>query len=997
MSASGKNVGPIRVDAESQADLANNSAGSIGGVTFNLSAPLLRPVTMHDSTAGGPMWLVQASQESGSSVTLIRVDNILTAGSVTTTPFTVPVASYSAPNPALNPDGTPIVSPFGGGQTDARILKAAEANNIIVASQTIGINSNEDGARWYEFNVSDINHPTLADEGTEHFGASTYATYSGIDINPVGDIGMSLILSGNDSSTDYMSVVVTGRNSSDPAGRMEDPAILVRAGDSNNTDGRMGDFSGINVDPDGSFWIANEFTTGGSGATEVVHFALSNNGEAFVKNGALEATGTNSDDSIILQPNPNNSGQTEVLDNGVDLGDFNNGTFSSINVDTFGGNDSLDITDNGGGIGLDFFGVPVTYDGGTGTNSVTLFDNDASFSDSYTITSNSFSRPFFGGLTYSNIQNLFLNAETGNNTININSTSAAVAINDDAGSDTINLSDGVQANGLDNLAGAVTVNGGGSDLVNLNDQSATFSDTYTITSTSASRPFFGGLTYSNIAGLTLNAETGNNTININSTAATTPVTINDDSGSDSVNLSDGVQANGLDNLAGAVTVNGGGSDLVNLNDQSATFSDTYTITSSSVSRPFFGGLTYGSVAGLTLNAETGNNTIDINSTPAGTAVTINDDAGSDTVNVGNGNLGNLPGAVTVSGAGGTTAVKINDQNNRFGQSYTVTATTVDLPGFGGLSYSSLASLTLNGGSGADLYNITGTSTPTTVNGRAANDTFNVGSGLASKLTLHGGGGSNTLVGPNVNNTWKITSNNGGRLDGKVTFSSIQTLTGGTANDNFVFSDGQGVTGTINGGAGTDTLDYSLYTTGVSVNLATGTATGTAGITAIENVTGGSAGDELIGNSGANVLLGNAGDDTLVGGGGNDILVGGAGNDNLIAGNGRSILIGGAGQDNLTGGNSDDILIGGTTAYDANTVALLAIMKEWKRATVSYADRIAHIRGTMGGGLNGPYFFNSSTVSDDGVADTLTGGAGLDWFWAGPQDTTDRNPATEQLN
>jgi hypothetical protein len=50
----------------------------------------------------------------------------------------------------------------------------------------------------------------------------------------------------------------------------------------------------------------------------------------------------------------------------------------------------------------------------------------------------------------------------------------------------------------------------------------------------------------------------------------------------------------------------------------------------------------------------------------------------------------------------------------------------------------------------------------------------------------------------------------------------------------------------------------------------------------------------------------------------------------------------------------------------------------------------------GGGLTGSYVLNATTVSDDGVADTLTGGAGLDWFWAGSQDTTDRSH-TEQLN
>src|SRR5262249_33556023 len=96
---------------------------------------------------------------------------------------------------------------------------------------------------------------------------------------------------------------------------------------------------------------------------------------------------------------------------------------------------------------------------------------------------------------------------------------------------------------------------------------------------------------------------------------------------------------------------------------------------------------------------------------------------------------------------------------------------------------------------------------------------------------------------------------------------------------------------------------------------------------------------------------------------------------------------------------DDILIGGTTSYDSNTSALQAILSEWKRTDETYAVRISNIRGTTTGGLNGTFFFKSSTVFDDSVADTLTGGLGLDWFWANlAQDSLpDRVVGTEQVN
>jgi hypothetical protein len=225
------------------------------------------------------------------------------------------------------------------------------------------------------------------------------------------------------------------------------------------------------------------------------------------------------------------------------------------------------------------------------------------------------------------------------------------------------------------------------------------------------------------------------------------------------------------------------------------------------------------------------------------------------------------------------------------------------------------------------------------------------------------------------------------------------LQGGGGNDTFVFSAGAGLSGgTIDGGPGTNTLDFHLYTTSVNVNLGTGTATGTGGVNNIQNVTGGSGDDTLTGNAQANVLIGNDGNDVLKGGGGNDILVGGAGNDTLTAGSGRSILIGGTGADILVGGADQDILIGGSTDYDANTAALTQIMAEWRQTGETYQQRIDHIRGTVPGGLNGAFMFNAGTVHDDGVADTLTGKGNRDWFWANLAEITDLGTGgVEQVN
>ena len=137
-------------------------------------------------------------------------------------------------------------------------------------------------------------------------------------------------------------------------------------------------------------------------------------------------------------------------------------------------------------------------------------------------------------------------------------------------------------------------------------------------------------------------------------------------------------------------------------------------------------------------------------------------------------------------------------------------------------------------------------------------------------------------------------------------------------------------------------------------------------------------DTLVSLAGADTLFGEAGNDVLTGGNGTDLLVGGDGNDNLSGGNGRDVLIGGAGADNLSGGAGEDIVIAGTTDYDTNNAALADIVTEWN-AAIPLATRVAHLHA--GVGLNATRL-TAVTVHDDSTSiDTLSGGAGSDWFFA----------------
>ncbi len=140
------------------------------------------------------------------------------------------------------------------------------------------------------------------------------------------------------------------------------------------------------------------------------------------------------------------------------------------------------------------------------------------------------------------------------------------------------------------------------------------------------------------------------------------------------------------------------------------------------------------------------------------------------------------------------------------------------------------------------------------------------------------------------------------------------------------------------------------------------------VTDIEMTLGGGADDAVVAwNVDRDTLIrGGAGADRLKGGAGNDILLGDAGNDLLVGGAARDLLIGGVGSDCIYGDWHDDILIAGQTHWDANDIALLAIMDEWTRTDLDYVARVDNLRGIdssqFGSRRNGDYF-----LSTDGEA------------------------------
>ena len=85
-------------------------------------------------------------------------------------------------------------------------------------------------------------------------------------------------------------------------------------------------------------------------------------------------------------------------------------------------------------------------------------------------------------------------------------------------------------------------------------------------------------------------------------------------------------------------------------------------------------------------------------------------------------------------------------------------------------------------------------------------------------------------------------------------------------------------------------------------------------------------------------------------------------------------------------------------------AFEAVMREWTNTDLTYADRIGHLTGALGGGDNGEYLLNGTTVREESlsVQDLLTGNADLDWFFARLDGSTvdlitDADPLLELVN
>lgn len=261
---------------------------------------------------------------------------------------------------------------------------------------------------------------------------------------------------------------------------------------------------------------------------------------------------------------------------------------------------------------------------------------------------------------------------------------------------------------------------------------------------------------------------------------------------------------------------------------------------------------------------------------------------------------------------------------------------------------------LSGGPGNDI--LRGGDGNDVLNGDAGDDVFDEGATSNGSDTFNGGAGTDRLdysartadlvvtMGDNLANDGEANEQDnvkndvedivGGSGDDQLTGNkNDNVMTGGLGDDilrgeagNDTFLEGAVDSGSdiFIGGAGVDTVDYSLRTGNLTITMDGAAADdGLAGEGDdvrgdVEGVLCGSGDDDVTGNDLDNFIDGGDGEDTLFGLGGADVLSGGDDDDVLHGGDGNDTLDGGGGDNDLICGAGDDIAFnqgGGTRADD----------------------------------------------------------------------------------
>ena len=801
------------------------------------------------------------------------------------------------------------------------------ANTGMLTGTTVTGLGMTDGIGYAAFEALNIGLGSGGDAFTiasTHAGATTLNTNSGADtVDVLTTAGVTMVDTG--AGSDTINIRAIGAT------------LAVKAGSEDDT---------VNVG-------SNAPGTGGS--VNAIGALLTVNGEG--GNDTL-----NVDDTGDSAANTGNLTSTSLTGLGLSAAGLTYGTMETLNIGLGSGGDAFTIAStHAGATTLNTNGGADTVDVLTTAGVTTV--NTGIGSDTVTIRST--------GAT------MTVNTGADSDTINVRTIGAALTVKAGSGDDTVNvgsLASGVGGN-VNAIGALLTVDGeGGNDTLNVDDTGDAAANTGTLTGTTLTGlGMTGGIGYAAFEALnvnlgsggdtftiasthadvtTLNANGGDDTVNVRATTGATNV--NTGTGDDTINVGSlaPVMTGGLMNgiqgkltVDGGTNVNGGDRDALFIDDSGNTHPAALTLDDGTIEGLGMGsgGIAYVNLEVLDIGLGSGDNTINLRG--LNVPLALRTGAGDDTVKVGSlaptivgGTLNRIHAKLTLDGQAGNDTLYADDSGDTADNTGLLTAST--LTGLGmtgassgnGICYTGFEGIDVALGSGNDTFAVTGTTrradfrTQTVVSTGAGNDTVTVtlNAGVDGPLAV------NLQAGNDV-------------LDASASSAAIVAF-GGDGNDTIIGGSGADV---IFGDRGTVDLFNAagLLVTRLGIDPADRNANPAGGAFYVPpKLTDGkfdekrvsATRDPLIG--GTDLLRGGAGDDLVFGGAGRDRIEGQDGDDTLFGDNGThaslagvltandattltdvagnttntydDILIGGQGNDRAWGGAGNDVMLGG---------------------------------------------------------------------------------------
>ena len=401
-------------------------------------------------------------------------------------------------------------------------------------------------------------------------------------------------------------------------------------------------------------------------------------GALLTVNGEGGSDTLNVDDSGDIAANPGNLTSTRLTGLGLSAAGLTYGTMESLNI--------------GLGSGSDTFTVASTHAGST-----TLNTNGGA--DTIDV------------LTTAGVTTIDTGADS--DTINVRTIGAALTVKAGSGDDTVNVGSNAPGAGgnVDSIGALLTVSGeGGTDALNVDDTGDALANTGVLTGTMLTGlGMAGGIGYaafealnvglgsggdtftiaSTQAGVTsLNANSGNDTVNVRATTGAT--NINGGDGDDTINVGSlaPVMTGGVAGfIQGKLTLAGNaGSDALHIDDSGDVLPTSLILDESSIAGLGMGpgGIAYDTIEAIDFGLGSGGNSINIRG--IGVPVAFKTGSGDDTVNVGSlapvmvgGTLNRMHARLTLDGQAGNDTLYADDSGDTADNTGLLTAIDADRP------------------------------------------------------------------------------------------------------------------------------------------------------------------------------------------------------------------------------------------------------------------------------------------------------------------------------